>query len=71
MCQPVVPVDRTTAINLPRNKLSEAEHQEVLDVCASEERASLLPSQIAPYLRIKAFRLNSYARTANGCGTKR
>jgi putative transposase len=42
---------RPTAIRLePVNKLSKAEREAVIDVCISEEFASLTPSQIVPIL---------------------
>lgn len=41
---------RTTTIKVPANKLSEAEREAVLAVCASEAYASLPPSQIVPRL---------------------
>ena len=42
---------RPTAIRLePVNKLSQSERQAVIDVCNSEEFASLPPSQIVPIL---------------------
>lgn len=62
---------RTTAIKEPRNKLSEAERQAVLDVCASEEYASLPPSQIVPGLADKGVYLASEStmyRVLNAAG---
>ena len=52
MVEGVVRVDqRPGALRpTPRNKLSDQERQAVLDVCHSEEFASLPPSQIVPRL---------------------
>ena len=43
----------------PKNKLTEAEHQQVLDVCNQSEYASLPPSQIVPSLLDKGIYIAS------------